>query len=405
MPTTRKGQATDENISSSEVHKDIKRIRGQMDHTLEEIGDYLHPKHALDYLVDSFSAGSAAGSKEKVQEFARQGLGALKRHPGPAVLLGGAILWYLTEDSERNDRSSHGSKRAGRAAIYGAWEDGYQWSQSPEDEQTWAQRARTALDDVRAVIADTTIAAKDKVKSVAKKMVGVSGKTREEIHAQWADLHEHSGSVVDARTGEPYDDSYGDDRCQSSLEACARVSDEDADDSSWTNKAEGVVKSISASLKNTGGSAKEQLRSIGDHISGLVASAGGRASEMTSHMASSTRHGVSRGLSSAATGLHTAADSAREGAHRVGDALGRGVEQGRQQFQRTPREQPLAVGAAALGLGLLAGLLVPSTRAENELMGEAAHQVKNEAQQTGAKMIKRGEQVASDAIVAVSEKT
>jgi hypothetical protein len=399
--------------SSNEVHQEISRIRDEMDHTLEEIGGYLHPKHLLDYVVDSIRSGSAGSSKETVREYANQGISALKRHPVPAMLMGGAVLWYLMEQNRDEDdlnyRGPMDTRGMRRSATYGAWEAGYDWSSSPEDEQTWSEKARQALDQVRTVVADKTMAAKDKVKHVAKHMVGASGKTREELHAQWASLRQHSGSYVDARTGKPYDGSYGD-TAWSQAEACACLCDESADDSSWSGKAEGVVSSMSESLKNTGASVKDQFRSLGGQLSSLVSSGGGRVGDMMSagrermnDMASRSGRKMSRGWESASSGLHAAADSARHGVSRVGGTMSSGIRQGGDQIQRAMREQPLAVGAACLGLGLLAGLLAPATRRENELMGEASDRLKDQAREAGEQAMERGKEVAAAATSAVKE--
>jgi ElaB/YqjD/DUF883 family membrane-anchored ribosome-binding protein len=400
--------------SSEEVHQEINRIRGEMDHTLEEIGDYLHPKHLLDYVVDSIRSGSAGSSKETVREYANQGVSALKRHPGPALLMGGAVLWYLMEqnrdEGDLDDTGRMGSRRGTpRAATYGAWEEGYDWSSSEENEQTWSEKARQTLDQVRTVVADKTIAAKDKVKHVARHMVGASGKSREELHTQWANLREHSGSFVDARTGQPYDDRYGD-TAWSQAEACACLCDENADDSSWSGKAEGVVNSMSESLKNTGASVKEQFRSLGGHLLSLVSSGSSRVGDLASagrermgDMASRSGRSMARGWESASSGLHSAADSARHGMSRVGSTVSSSIRQGSDSLQRTVQEQPLAVGAACLGLGLLAGLLAPATRRENELMGEASDRLKDQAREAGEQAMERGKEVVGAATSAVKE--
>jgi hypothetical protein len=328
------------------------------------------------------------------------------------------------EEDELNYRGPMDTRGMRRSATYGAWEAGYDWSGSQEDEQSWSEKAKQALDQVRTVVADKTMAAKDKVKHVAKHMIGASGKTREELHAQWASLREHSGSYVDARTGKPYDDSYGD-AAWSQAEACACLCDEDADDSSWSDKAQGVVSSMSESLKNTGASVKDQFRSLGGHLSslvssgssrvgGMMSSGAGRVGDMVSagrermsDMASRSSRSMSRGWDSASSGFHSAADSARHSASRVGSSMTSGIRQGSDQFQRAVREQPLAVGAACLGLGLLAGLLAPASRRENELMGDASDrlkdQVKDQAREVGEQAMERGKEVAAAATSAVKE--
>ncbi|RIK85587.1 MAG: hypothetical protein DCC67_03725 [Planctomycetota bacterium] len=388
--------------TSGDVQREINRIRHEMDHTLDEIGNYLHPKHLLDYVVDSVRSGSAGASKQRARDIARQGADVIKAHPGPAALLAGAALWYLLE---RGQEESGGSPyRTGRrgGATYGAWEEGYDWSAAAEDEPTWTEKARRALDDVRAVVADKSMAAKDKIKSVAKQMIGVSGKTREEIHAQWANLREHSGSYVDARTGEPYDESYGDE-AWNQLSACACLSDDEADDASWRDSAQETVAAMSESLKNAGASVKEQLRAIGGRLSNLAASGRSAVGGAAGRAASQTRRGMASGYRSAAGGLQSVAHSARHGAQGVGGAVHHSYDRGRDMFSQSLRDEPLVVGAAFLGLGLLAGLIVPATRAENRLMGDAADRVKEQAREAGEQALERGKQAAASAAGSAAE--
>lgn len=384
--------------SSREVQHEINRIRHEMDHTLDEIGGYLHPKHLLDYAVDSLRSGSAGASKQKARQIAQQGVEALKAHPGPALLAGGAVLWYLMDQGREDERDRPPGRmvRGPRAATYGAWEDGYDWSTAAEDEATWTEKARGALDQVRAVIADQGIAAKDKIKSVAAHMVGVSGKTREELHAQWANLREHSGSFVDARTGQPYDESYGDEAWTHAV-ACQRLSDEQADDSSWSDKAQSTVAAMSDSLKSAGASVQEQLRHLGGHLSALASSGNSAVGDATRRTAAHAQRGASRGYRTAADGLHSAADSARQGAQRMGGAVQHGFERSRDMFSQSLRDQPLAVGAAFLGLGLLAGIVAPTTPAENELMGDAADRVKEQARDAGEEALQQTKRTAAAA--------
>ena len=61
----------------------------------------------------------------------------------------------------------------------------------------------------------------------------------------------------------------------------------------------------------------------------------------------------------------------------------------------------LAVGAAALGF--VAGLLFPSTRAENERMGEMSDRVVDAAKETASDAVERGKQVAHEAAETAKE--
>ena len=63
---------------------------------------------------------------------------------------------------------------------------------------------------------------------------------------------------------------------------------------------------------------------------------------------------------------------------------------------RAMEERPLAIGAAALALGVVAGLMAPSTRKEDELMGETRDRLMERAKEVGEEALEKGKQVAKD---------
>jgi gas vesicle protein len=79
------------------------------------------------------------------------------------------------------------------------------------------------------------------------------------------------------------------------------------------------------------------------------------------------------------------------------------VTQGVRQAGGIAKENPfgLAIGAAAAGF--LAGLLLPSTRVEDERLGDVADQVKQQARETGQEVFERGKHVAEEAAQSASE--
>jgi ElaB/YqjD/DUF883 family membrane-anchored ribosome-binding protein len=60
------------------------------------------------------------------------------------------------------------------------------------------------------------------------------------------------------------------------------------------------------------------------------------------------------------------------------------------------QENPLGLTIGAAAVGFVAGLLVPSTRIEDEKIGPVADHVKAKAAETGQQALERGKQVASD---------
>jgi len=60
-------------------------------------------------------------------------------------------------------------------------------------------------------------------------------------------------------------------------------------------------------------------------------------------------------------------------------------------------ENPLGLAVGAVAVGFLAGMLIPSTRVEDEKLGPVADDVKERAKETGQEALERGKQVAQEA--------
>jgi hypothetical protein len=61
------------------------------------------------------------------------------------------------------------------------------------------------------------------------------------------------------------------------------------------------------------------------------------------------------------------------------------------------QENPLGLALGAAAVGFLAGMLVPSSRVEDEKLGPMADRVKEQAQETGQEALERGKDVAQSA--------
>jgi hypothetical protein len=83
---------------------------------------------------------------------------------------------------------------------------------------------------------------------------------------------------------------------------------------------------------------------------------------------------------------------------RVGDATpSRGeVKQKTRQVAGMAKENPLGLAIGAVAIGFLAGLVVPSTRVEDERLGPVADTVKDKVKETGQEALDRGRQVAQE---------
>ena len=83
--------------------------------------------------------------------------------------------------------------------------------------------------------------------------------------------------------------------------------------------------------------------------------------------------------------------------HRVGEATpdGQQVKEGAQQAVGVAQENPLGLAIGGLAAGFLAGMMLPSSKIEDEKVGPIADQVKETAVETGQEALDRGREVAS----------
>jgi len=67
------------------------------------------------------------------------------------------------------------------------------------------------------------------------------------------------------------------------------------------------------------------------------------------------------------------------------------------------QENPLGLAIGAIAVGFVAGMLIPSTRVEDEKLGEASDTVIEKAKETGQDALEHGKQVAQDAAQTAKE--
>ena len=91
---------------------------------------------------------------------------------------------------------------------------------------------------------------------------------------------------------------------------------------------------------------------------------------------------------------------------RAGQAGGQAQEQAQRAkggFQRMMQENPLAVGALAIGIGAAVGLSIPESEKENQLMGEKRDQLANQGQQKVRDYQGKAQRVAEEARTAAEK--
>jgi gas vesicle protein len=93
-----------------------------------------------------------------------------------------------------------------------------------------------------------------------------------------------------------------------------------------------------------------------------------------------------------------AADSVNEATPSSGD-----VKHAARRGASIAQENPLGLAIGSVAVGFLAGMLIPSTRVENEKLGPVADQVKEQVKETGQEALEHGKQVAQDVASSVQD--
>jgi len=79
------------------------------------------------------------------------------------------------------------------------------------------------------------------------------------------------------------------------------------------------------------------------------------------------------------------------------------VKQGARQAAGMAQENPLGLAVGAVAVGFVAGMIVPSTKIEDERIGPIADQMKDKAREAGQEAVERGKEVAQQAAESAQE--
>jgi gas vesicle protein len=79
------------------------------------------------------------------------------------------------------------------------------------------------------------------------------------------------------------------------------------------------------------------------------------------------------------------------------------VKEGAKQAVSVAQANPVGLGVGAVAVGLLIGMALPATRAEDRRLGDLSDELKQQARDAGSEVLDRGKKVAQDAATQVSE--
>lgn len=166
--------------SSAEIQSDIRHTRERMDSTLDELGNRLTARSLLNTALDWWDSpnqgnqGSAAARKAALG-LARQA----RRHPGPALLIGGAIAWLIADARSHNDEETvemrrYRKYRAGRSRALASYV-------GDEDFQSRSKKS-DKMSKVKHKAADVAESARETASEYGEKMHHMTDQLSEQAH-------------------------------------------------------------------------------------------------------------------------------------------------------------------------------------------------------------------------------
>jgi ElaB/YqjD/DUF883 family membrane-anchored ribosome-binding protein len=127
------------------------------------------------------------------------------------------------------------------------------------------------------------------------------------------------------------------------------------------------------------GQARHKLRQAGQHLRE-------RARHRSQYIRARTSHAT-----------HEMQDRVRDTYERAQERVREGYARTQAQLKQAAHMHPLATGAACLGMGLLAGFLLPKSERENRWFGDVSESVRHRVRETGKDLVDRGKHVAEAA--------
>lgn len=377
VPLNRMKAHLENGASPDEIKEDINHTREAMDHTLDELAERLRPRHWVDEITALVTGGGTSAREtarevgeaglEHAREAAHKAACVVKQHPVPTALLVGGLAWFIAEQATGR-RASLPRTRRHPDPI-----ERDRLNEDPSDE--WGTGPATPPSH-----------------SSGAGLPPVIGPQRGSVTGRPVTVRPPHSADPD-----PMRRSAGPARSPESATHHAET------DLSATTRAKDHLKKIGADMTQQIHEMKTEAADTAEDIKSRAAEtayeARQRAGEVAYKAKAKARYAGHRISKTASETADRAADLASHAADRVSHTAHVAKERGRETVQ----SHPLAVGAAMLGLGLLVGLAIPTSRREDRWFGEESDEVKDRARRMGEDVVERGKEVAHKTAEAAKE--
>lgn len=323
------------------------------DHAKETAG---HAREAAKEAVTGAVTGAVDTAKDAVDSVVHTAKDAgntvvdtIRRYPFPAALAAFGIAYLYMKNRDESHAASDRRSSAGYADV-----------PSSENEEVGM------VDQIKEKASEAAEAAKDAVGNTWEAAQGVGTSIVDTIQrnpvpaaavalgAAWLFLKNQDENKAHRQDTSRYNDDYG------------YYSDE------TTGEYEGKTNGMADQVKEKMEQVKEKAGEMGETVSHALHTAKDRASEVT-HQAKEK--------------VEEFRSQAMEQARMAGDC-----------FQRSLNDNPLPMGALALGIGAAIGLMIPETEREHKIMGKTRDRLVDQAQDRAQNLADRVKTVAEESL-------
>lgn len=358
-----------ENASSDQIRWDIEKTKAEMDETIEALSCQLKPKQLLSDLTAAIKEKVTGRAADGTQTGSGAGLRAaglvlggtigtkigiklvrhMACHPVSSALIGSGVAWMILESSEQTSimrrlrmamakpmnvpdpTNMYGQPAAGPGCATS------QWKGAAASGPGMVEKVKEKAAGLGEKVSDTVGGLGEKVSGLGSSIKNrIAGLTSSEPQAG-------PGPVCNTGMGSSGSGELGMPRPTTASEmgspGGSRIKD-------MTDSAKSKLEDARHTIGDVTGTVKDKLNEVADTVREKISHAGQAAGE--------SLHQVGSSVSSTAAGL---THRVREGASH----LGSNIRGGSSRVGDFIDENPLLAGGVVMGLGLLAGLLVPES--------------------------------------------
>lgn len=354
--------------SSDDIKRDIDRTRYEMDETLDELSERLQPRHLVDDLIDMFRSETGGTEQVRVaaQRAGRNFAQQVQENPVPLALIGAGVAWMLIS-GRREDRHYYGGEPLPYPddPRYDLYEAGIEYSYEATGQPMVYPPGEPGYYASTSMTTGESASRGEKLKSTADEAKSKAGAAKE------------AASEKTRAAGE-------------TLKGAAR---------SAASRGRHAAESARHGLQRTASRARHGASRAGNAIGGTASS----TAESARHAAHTARIRAEQMGRRARYRGRVLGHRVQQGAEEVQHKMYRGYRYSRDEFEHGLEEHPLGMGLGTFALGILAGLALPHTRREDEMIGEWSDEMKQRAADSGQRVMRRGIDTARETARAARE--